>query len=121
MAQIKSEQMYQALLNRIDELLKMTSDNDSMDDPRMLELEIISDLIVEYEDIHYPIGKPSLVDIIKLRMYEMGLTQQAVAAMLGISAPRMSEIMHGKTEPSLSLARAMSQKLNIDANVILGV
>ena len=41
--------------------------------------------------------------------------------MLGISAPRMSEIMHGKTEPSLSLARTMSQKLNIDANVVLGV
>ena len=35
----------------------MTSDIDSMDDPRMLELDIISDLIVEYEDIHYPIGK----------------------------------------------------------------
>ena len=57
MAHIKSEQMYQALLKRIDELLNMTSDNDSMDDPRMLELDIISDLIVEYEDIHYPIGK----------------------------------------------------------------
>lgn len=57
MAQIKSEQMYQALLKRIDELLNMTSDNDSMDDTRMLELDIISDLIAEYEDIHYPIGK----------------------------------------------------------------
>ena len=57
MAQIKSEQMYQALLKRIEELLTMTSDDDAMDDPRMLELDIISDLIVEYEDIHYPIGK----------------------------------------------------------------
>ena len=35
----------------------MTSDNDSMDDPRMLELDIISDLVAEYENIHYPIGK----------------------------------------------------------------
>ncbi len=57
MAHIKSGQMYQALLKRVDELLIMTSDNDSMDDPRMLELDIISDLIAEYEDIHYPIGK----------------------------------------------------------------
>ena len=52
---------------------------------------------------------------------EMGLTQQAVATLLGISAPRMSEIMHGKTEPSLSLARNISQKLNIDAGIVLGV
>lgn len=57
MAHIKSGQMYQALLKRVDELLIMTSDNDSMDDLRMLELDIISDLIAEYEDIHYPIGK----------------------------------------------------------------
>ena len=63
MAQIKSEQMYQALLKRIDELLNMTSDNDSMDDPRMLELDIISDLIAEYEDIHYPIGKEEFARI----------------------------------------------------------
>ena len=49
--------MYQALLKRIDELLNITSDNDSLEDPRMLELDIISDLIAEYEDIHYPIGK----------------------------------------------------------------
>ena len=34
---------------------------------------MLVDLIEEYEDIHYPIGKPSLIDIIKLRMYEMGL------------------------------------------------
>ena len=57
MAQIKSGQMYQALLKRVDELLIITSDNDSMEDSRMLELDIISDLIAEYEDIHYPIGK----------------------------------------------------------------
>lgn len=51
----------------------------------------------------------------------MGLTQSAVAQLLGISAPRMSEIMHGKIEPSLSLARTISQKLNIDADIVLGV
>ena len=54
-------------------------------------------------------------------MYEMGLSQKAIAALLGISEPRMSEIMHGKTEPSLSLVRTISQKLNIDASVVLGV
>ena len=54
-------------------------------------------------------------------MYEMGLDQQKVAALLGISAPRMSENMNGKTEPSLALARTMCQKLNIDPSVALGV
>ena len=122
MAQIKTEKEYRATMARIDELLPLTwQDGTPEDSPENIELNLLSELVAEYEDIHYSIGKPSLIEIIKLRMYEMGLTQQAVAALLGISAPRMSEIMHGKTEPSLSLARTMSQKLNIDANVVLGV
>lgn len=122
MARIKTEKEYEAAMARIDELLPLTwGDNIPEDSPENIELELLSDLVAEYEDIHYPISKPSLIDIIKLRMYEMGLSQKAIAAMLGISEPRMSEIMHGKAEPSLSLARTMSQKLNIDAAVVLGV
>lgn len=122
MAQIKTEKEYRATMARIDELLPLTwQDGTPEDSPENIELELLSELVAEYEDIHYPIGKPSLIDIIRLRMYEMGLSQKAIAALLGISEPRMSEIMHGKAEPSLSLARTMSQKLNIDANIVLGV
>jgi len=122
MTQIKTEKEYQAAMARIEELLPLTwKDGTPEDTPENIELSLLSDLVAEYEDIHYPIKKPSLIDIIKLRMYEMGLTQAAVAQLLGISAPRMSEIMHGKTEPSLSLARTISQKLNIDAETVLGV
>ncbi len=122
MAQIKTEKEYQAAMARIDELLPLTwKDGTPEDTPENIELALLSDLVAEYEDIHYPIKKPSLIDVIKLRMYEMGLTQAAVAQLLGISAPRMSEIMHGKIEPSLSLARTISQKLNIDADIVLGV
>ena len=122
MAQIKTEKEYQAAMARIEELLPLTWEDGAPEDtPENIELSLLSDLVAEYEDIHYPIKKPSLIDIIKLRMYEMGLTQAALAQLLGISAPRMSEIMHGKTEPSLSLARTISQKLNIDADIVLGV
>ncbi|MCR5038705.1 MAG: helix-turn-helix domain-containing protein [Bacteroidales bacterium] len=122
MAQIKTEKEYRATMARIDELLPLTwQDGAPEDSPENIELELLSELVAEYEDIHYPIGKPSLIEIIKLRMYEMGLSQKAIASLLGISEPRMSEIMHGKAEPSLSLARTMSQKLNINADVVLGV
>ena len=121
MAQIKTEEAYRAALKRVEYLEDIVTDDTPINDQYALELDMLVDLIEEYEDIHYPIGKPTLIDIIKLRMYEMGLTQQAVAALLGISAPRMSEIMHGKTEPSLSLARTMSQKLNIEPSIVLGV
>ena len=122
MTAIKTQKEYEAMLARIEELLPLTwGDHIPEDSPENIELALISNLVADDEDIHYPIGKPTLVATIKLRMFEMGLTQTKVAAMLGISAPRLSEIMHGKVEPSLSLARTISQKLNISPSIVLGV
>ena len=122
MARIKTEKEYEAAMARIDELLPLTWNEGAPEDsPENIELSLLSDLVAEYEDVHYPIASPSLVDILKLRMYEMGLTQKNVAALLGISAPRLSEIMHGKTEPSLSLARTMCIKMNITPEAALGL
>jgi HTH-type transcriptional regulator/antitoxin HigA len=56
MAQIKSEAAYRAALKRIDELLKVVNDSTPSDDPNYLELDMISDMVAEYEEIHYPIS-----------------------------------------------------------------
>ena len=69
----------------------------------------------------YPISKPTLIDVIKLRLYEMGITQTKLAEMLGLSNARVSEIMNGKSEPSLKIGREISRQLNIDPAVVLGV
>lgn len=122
MAQIKTEKQYEAAMARIEELLPQTwGDNIPEDSPENIELALLSELVAEYEDVHYPIAAPSLLEVLKLRMYEMGLTQKHAAELLGISSPRMSEIMHGKTEPSLSLARTMCLKLNISPEMVLGL
>ena len=122
MAQIKTEKEYEAAMSRIEELLPQTwGDNVPEDSPENIELSLLSDLVAEYEDAHYPVAAPSLIEVLKLRMYEMGLSQKHAAELLGISSPRMSEIMHGKTEPSLSLARTMCLKMNISPEMVLGL
>lgn len=121
MAQLKSEAAYRAALKRIDELLPLTGDTVPDDDPNMLEMDMLCDMVEEYESIHYPIGKPELADVIKLRMYERNLTQNAIAKLLGISPSRMSELMHGKIEPSYQLSRNLCLKLNIEPSIVLGV
>lgn len=121
MAQLKSEAAYRAALKRIDELLSLTGDTVPDDDPNMLEMDMLCDMVEEYESIHYPIGKPELADVIKLRMYERNLTQNAIAKLLGISPSRMSELMHGKMEPSYQLSRNLCLKLNIEPSIVLGV
>lgn len=65
--------------------------------------------------------KVTLVDVIKLRMYEMGLTQTKLSELLNVSPSRVSEYLSGKCEPTLKVAREISRKLNIDANIVLGV
>ena len=62
MAQIKTEKEYQAAMARIEELLPPTwEDGTPEDSPENLELSLLSDLVAEYEDIHYPIGKSELL------------------------------------------------------------
>ena len=121
MAQLKNEAAYRVALQRIDELLPLVNDSTPMDDKNYIELDMISDLVEEYEAEHYPIATPSLTDTLKLRMYEMGLNQVKLAELLGISPARISEIIAGRGEPSLKTGREICRKLNIDPAIVLGV
>ena len=121
MAHIKNEAAYRVALQRIDELLPLVDDETPTSDKNYIELDMLSDMVEEYEEKHYPIQTPSLVDTLRLRMYEMGLTQAKLAEMLGISCDRISVIINGKGAPSLKTCREISRKLNIDPAVVLGV
>ena len=117
---IANEAEYEAIMARVDELVEIVDDNTPPTDKNYIELDFLTDLVVAYEKEHYAIGKPVLQDVLKSRMYDMNLTQKTLAEMLEISAPRVSEYLTGKSEPTLKVARRMHKKLNIDANVILG-
>ncbi|MDD2416935.1 MAG: hypothetical protein PHQ68_09455 [Parabacteroides sp.] len=75
MAKITSEIAYKATMERIEELLPLVDDNTPLDNRNLIELELLSNLVVDYEDEHYPIKTPSLLEVLKLRMYEMKLNQ----------------------------------------------
>ncbi len=112
---------YNALCLRIEELLKIVGNDTPPTDKNFIELDVISNLIADYEEVHYPIENPSLVDVIKLRMYEMKLTQKGVSELIGVSPSRISEYLTGKTEPTLQVARNICRKLNITPEIVLGV
>lgn len=108
-------------MSRIEELLRIVDDNTPADDKNSIELVILSNLVADYEDIHYPISKPSLIEVLKLRMYEMGLNQSSLAKLLGMNQSKISEIISGKSEPTLKQARTISKTLNISPAIVLGV
>lgn len=118
---IENETQYNWAMARIDELLPKVNDETPDDDPNSIELYLISALVEEYEDVHYPIGTPSLIDILKLRMYEMGLSQAALAKKIGVSPSRICDFLSGKSEPTIKVGRRISKELNIDPAIVLGV
>ena len=121
MAKIENEIQYNWAVKRVEELLPLVNDNTYLDDPNSIELELLSNMVADYSDVHFSLGEPSLSDVIKLRMYELGLNQLKLSELLEVSPSRISEYLTGKSEPTLPVARNISRKLNINASVVLGV
>ncbi len=121
MTKLENEVQYQWALKRVEELFPLVQEDAREDDPLRMELQLLGNLVADYDEEHYPVGTPSLIEVIKLRMYEMGLTQTSLAKLIGVSPSRISEYISGKKEPTLKQARVISQKLNIDASIVLGV
>ena len=119
MTKIENQAQYEWAVKRVEELLPLVDDNTPLNDPNSIELELLSNLVADYSEEHYALGEPTLVDVLKLRMYEMGLNQKS--KLIGVSPSRLSDYISGKCEPTLKVAREINRKLNIDANIILGV
>lgn len=118
---IRNKKDYKRVMDRIDEILtkydgaggfpkKGTPDSD--------ELEVISILADDYENIHYPIDPPDPVDAIKFRMEQMDLTNADLARIIG-GKPRVSEIMNHKRQLTLKMIRALNKTLHIPAEVLI--
>lgn len=121
MAKIENREQYDWAVKRVEELLPLVDDNTLASDPNSIELELLSNLVADYSDEHFAIGEPALVDVLKLRMYEMGITQKKLSDLLGVSPSRVSDYLTGRSEPTLKVAREMNKKLQISSDIILGV
>jgi len=67
-----------------------------------------------------PIRQPqTLIEMIELKMYERKLKQKDLAALLGISPTRLSEVLQGKRKVNLDLAKRLYSILKISPEFIL--
>lgn len=118
---IHNEKEYKAIAERIEILLQDPGNIENEEAQGYVELNILSNLVADYEEKYMPIKKPTLIDTMKLRMYERGLNQKRLSELLGVSTSRVSEYLTGKSEPTLTIARDISQKLDIDPVIVLGI
>lgn len=76
MTKIETKAQYDWAVKRVEELLPLVTDETPLDDPNSIELELLSNLVADYSEEHFALEKTSLVDVLELRMHEMGLTQK---------------------------------------------
>ena len=119
MSKITKEQ-YQFALTRIEELLPLVDDNTPANDRHAVELTMMSDVVIEYEKEHYPIGKPTVAELIELSLVENNMTQKQLANEVGVSPSRISDYVSGRAEPTLKIARLLCRVLNISPSAMLG-
>ena len=116
-----TKQQYEFALNRIEELLPVVDGYTPADDRNAVELTMLSDLVIEYEKEHFPIGKPSVSELIDDAIHEQGITQKELAGKIGVSPSRISDYITGRAEPTLKTARELCKILNIPPAAMLGI
>jgi HTH-type transcriptional regulator/antitoxin HigA len=112
-APIRNSKDYQKALDRLEIIFdakKGTSKGD--------ELEILSILIDNYENEHFPIEMPDPIEAIKFRMEQMGMKQKDLAEVVGFKS-RVSEILSGKRKLTLSMIRKLNSTLRIPTEVLV--
>ena len=110
---IRNEQDYQDALERLDVIFDATKGSEEGD-----ELEILSILIDNYENEHFPIGMPDPIEAIKFRMEQMGMKQKDLEEVFGFKS-RVSEILNKKRKLTLEMVRRLNTRLNIPTEVLI--
>lgn len=110
---IKTEADYEAALARISHLMDAEAGT-----PAGNELEHLAIVIEAYEGQYHPIELPDPIAAILFRMEQEGLTNRDLAPYIGSSA-KVSEVLSGKRDLTLSMIRALHKHLGIPAEVLI--
>ena len=110
---IKSEKDYREELERLEVIFDAPIDTKEGD-----EAEILSLLIENYENEHYPIEAPDPIEAIKIRMEELNMRQKDLVGIIG-GKSRVSEILNRKKRLTVDMIRELEQILQISASVLV--
>lgn len=110
---LKTEAEYKTALNRTIELF-----NADENTPEGEEVDLLLVLVKDYEDRHYHIPDPDPIEAIKLKLEEKGLKQKDLEHIIG-SKGYVSQVLSGKKELTLKMARGLHHYLGISADIFL--
>lgn len=109
---LKTQQEYNEACERIYTLINSNENAIEPDSPEGEEIELLSLLVENYEQEHYPVAAPNPIEAIKFRMEQMNLKQADVAPLFG-GKTRVSEVLHGKRPLTLKTITLLNRYLGI--------
>ncbi len=110
---IKTDKDYEKALERLEVIFDSSVNSKEGD-----EAEILSMLIDNYENEHFPIDAPDPIEAIKIRMEEMNLKQKDLIGIIG-GKSRVSEILNKKKRLTVDMIRELERILHISASVLV--
>jgi HTH-type transcriptional regulator/antitoxin HigA len=75
-------------------------------------------LIEAYERVRWVRSTPSMPDLLKYSMDQHGLTRADLVPLLG-AASRVSEVLNGKRELSMSMVRKLRRRFHVSADLLI--
>ena len=118
METIKNKADYKKANERMEQLLIEVNNNTSETDKKFIELNKLSDIIADYEELNYSMAPDNLIEMVRLRMYQQKLKQKDLAKVLNTTPSRISEFLNGKLKLTYDFARELYYKLNIEPELI---
>ena len=112
---IRTKKEYKAAVERIYELMQKDMKVNSDD---YNELDVLSIFVENYEGKNFPIEMPDPIEAIKFRLDQLNLEPSALVSILG-SKSRASEVLNRKRKLSISMIRALHNKLKIPASSLI--
>ena len=110
---IKTENDYDVALKEIDRLVDAAPGTPNAD-----RLEILSTLVVAYEEEHYPIPTPDPVEAIRYYMESRGLSQKDLEPYIG-DREKVKQVLQRKRPLSIAMIRRLHNGLGISADVLI--
>ena len=110
---IRSEAELDEAIQVIDSLL----DQDGLTPPEDDYLDVLSDLVEAYEDVHHPIGPVSDADMLHSLLDSRRETQAPVAKGAGIAESTISEVLSGKRKLTRKQIGKLARYFHVDPSV----
>lgn len=112
---IKTKKQYEEYLDWVD---RQFDNQVKPNSPQGEKVQVALLLIKQYEDVHYPVPVPDPIEVIKLKMQDLGIKNKDLVGKVG-SKGYVSALLNKRKPLTLELAKLFHKELSIPAEVLL--